>query len=109
MNEHRITEGEETVVVIDRMLIGIKNVVSGGESRDKHHQSRLRKVEVRNQSIDRLELETWVDEKLCVTGALLKLIKALIDRLQSSRRSCTDRDDSSSFGFRFIKSIGRFL
>ena len=94
MEEPSIAEGEETMPRLNGMLIGIQDIVTARESRNKPDQSRFRKMEVRNQSINRLILETRIDEKLCIFGSGTEFSVLMIDGFQSTSRSRTNRNDS---------------
>ncbi len=38
MNKHSVAEGEEAVAFVDGVLVGVADVVYGGEGADEHHE-----------------------------------------------------------------------
>lgn len=94
MEEPSIAEREETIPSLNGMLIGIQDIVTARESSNKPDQSGFRKMEVRNQSINRLILEARIDEKLRIFSSGTELSVLMIDGFQSTSRSRTDRNDS---------------
>lgn len=60
-DQHGVTEGVEAVALAFGDLVGVEDRFSAGEGAHQHQQSRAGQVEIGDQRIDGLELETRED------------------------------------------------
>ena len=68
-DQHRIAEGKEAVLFLYGNFIGSHGLFVAVEGRDQHDEGAFRQVEVGDQAIDAVELDTRVQEDGGVAAA----------------------------------------
>ena len=63
-NEHCVSKGEKPVFFLYRNPVRIHNVVIAGQRADEHDQCTLRQMEVGDQAVEHLKLESRIDEDI---------------------------------------------
>ena len=90
--DHRIPEGKESVALSHRLLVGMKHMLPARKGRYEHDQRGLRQMEVRDQSIHKLEGIARINEDLRPAALLpedpssaLVYLRRRLDRPAGSR------------------------
>ena len=70
-DKHGVSEGEEAVFLLHRLLVGGQDVLPARQGGHQHDEGGLGQVEVGDKAVQHLELVAWVDEDIGPPGALL--------------------------------------
>jgi hypothetical protein len=95
LDEHAVAVREETISLVDGVVIGAQSTFGSGESADQHEQARLRQMKVGEKSVHDAELKTGIDEDVGVAAVLAEGIALLRRELESAERSGAHRNDAT--------------
>ena len=90
-DEHGISEGEETILLLDGLVIGLPHEIVPRESSNQHHERASRHVEVGNESLGNVELVRRVDEFVGPTDVGLQVVGRGKAGLDGPHHCCSDR------------------
>jgi hypothetical protein len=92
VNQHGVAIAVETVAFFDGPSVGVEDRVSSRKRRDEKEKRRLGQMEIRDQSIDGLEVMAWPNEKVGLAGPGFQPA-ARGYALQGANRCGAHRDD----------------
>ena len=108
-DEHSVTEGEEAILLVNRCLIRIHNVLLTAKGADKHDQGALGQVEVGDKCVNRLEFIAGIDENCGLGIHGMKHTVGSGCALKHTAGGCTNGNDSTALGTSFVNLVGHFL
>jgi len=69
MDKHGVAEGEETVLLLYRLLICRQDMLTARQGGHQHDQGGFRQVEIGDQGVRGLEVVAGIDEDIRPSGA----------------------------------------
>ena len=103
IQKHRITVTEKSVFLLSSGFVERHDVLIASESAHQHHQRTFWEMEIGDEHVHNLEVETGRDEDVGVAAGLMVLGVAF--QCADSRRA--HRDHAATFCFAFLNSLQR--
>ena len=94
LNEHRITKAKEAILLLDSDLIRCHSLIIPIERGNQHNERALRQVEVCDQAVNGVQLDTGINKNARVATAGYDLAVAVPDGFQRAAAGCADSNNT---------------
>src|SRR3954464_13234730 len=64
LDQHGVAVREEAVALVDRVPVGLEDVLLAGEGADEHEKGRFWQMKIGQQPVDDLEFVAWIYEEI---------------------------------------------